>query len=272
MPALPQRLPSAAVPWPGCPPFPGCGCPSAASCECPAPAGRGHPADAGRAGRQGPGCDCPPGEARPLPDPAAVRLLAVPDSAPPYDLPRLTPWHDTRMRAAGPNRPRTGDRPAIEPQGAAAGGSGAGGDGDGGPGGNGPGGNGPGGNGPGGNGPGGNGGDEPPPGWPSHFAQVLAETLAGARPPGQLVPWTTDRARDRIQRLGAQLAGGQQPRVRLVRTCRPAADVVEMTVVVGFGPRVRALAVRLERAGPVPARPGRAARAARWLCTDLEAG
>ena len=33
-------------------------------------------------------------------------------------------------------------------------------------------------------------------------------------------------------------------------TFRPSADVVEMTVIVGIGPRTRALAVRLERDRP----------------------
>jgi len=110
-----------------------------------------------------------------------------------------------------------------------------------------------------------------PPGWPGKFAQVLAETLAGARPPGQIVPWTTERARRHIQRLGPLLAAGEQPRVRRVVTFRPASDIVEMTVVVGVGPRVRALAVRLERDGPRPASPGREAQAARWVCTAVEA-
>jgi hypothetical protein len=49
-------------------------------------------------------------------------------------------------------------------------------------------------------------------------------------------------------------------------TSRPATGVVEMTVVVGFGPRIRALAVRLERSGPEPD-----AAAARWICTAIEA-
>ena len=110
-----------------------------------------------------------------------------------------------------------------------------------------------------------------PPGWPGKFAQVLAETLAGARPPRQIAPWTTDRARRHIQRLGPLLAAGEQPRVRRVVTFQPAADVVEMTVVVGVGPRVRALAVRLERDGPRRASPGRGAQAARWVCTAVEA-
>jgi hypothetical protein len=110
-----------------------------------------------------------------------------------------------------------------------------------------------------------------PPGWPGTFAQVLAETLAGARPPGQIVPWTTERARRHIQRLGPLLAAREQPRVRRVVTFRPCAGVVEMTVIVGIGPRVRALAVRLERAGPRQASPGRDAQAARWVCTAVEA-
>ena len=50
-------------------------------------------------------------------------------------------------------------------------------------------------------------------------------------------------------------------------------DVLEMTVIVGFGPRIRALAVRLERSVPDnTAPPGTAAgRPARWLCTAVEA-
>ncbi|HEV2378013.1 MAG TPA: Rv3235 family protein [Streptosporangiaceae bacterium] len=119
--------------------------------------------------------------------------------------------------------------------------------------------------------------------WPSRFAQVLAETLAGSRPPRQIAPWTTEQARTHIRRLGAQLACPQQPQVRRVVASRPACGVVEMTVVVGFGPRVRALAVRLEeadaalaavsgdgpghRAAPGSDRPG----PGRWLCTAVEA-
>jgi hypothetical protein len=106
--------------------------------------------------------------------------------------------------------------------------------------------------------------------WPSQFAQVLAETLAGSRPASQITPWTTERARAHIRRLGPLLAAGQRPRVQRVLTSRPVEDVVEVAVVVGFGPRTRALAARLERAGPQPATPGRPARQARWLCTDVE--
>jgi Family of unknown function (DUF6459) len=106
--------------------------------------------------------------------------------------------------------------------------------------------------------------------WPSQFAQVLAETLAGSRPASQMTPWTTERARAHIRRLGPLLAAEQRPRVQRVLTSRPVKDVVEVSVIVGFGSRTRALAARLERAGPQAATLGRPARQARWLCTAVE--
>ena len=112
----------------------------------------------------------------------------------------------------------------------------------------------------------------PAPGpWPGRFAQVLAETLAGSRPPAQIAPWTTERARSHIRNLGPLLEAGQRPLVQRIITSLPSADVVEMSVVVGFGPRVRALAVRLERTPGRPAAAGQAARPSRWLCTAVEA-
>jgi hypothetical protein len=167
----------------------------------------------------------PAGDPSPLPDPAAVRLCRIPDSAPPYDgdavaVPPPAPAH--------PPGPAAPVGRATPPQ------------------------------------PGGPGGRPVPaaaPAWPGHFAQVLAETLAGVRPASQLVPWTTERARSRIQQLGPLLAAGQRPRIRRVVTFRPTADAMEMTVVVGFGPRVHALALRLERGDD----------SRRWLCTIVEA-
>jgi Family of unknown function (DUF6459) len=191
-----------------------------------------------------------PAAPRPLPDPAAVRLCLIPDSAPPYDAEVAAAGRDL---ATGPPERGPADQGPAE-------------------------------RGPADQGPAGESRAEPappgargvlvaagPPGWPGQFAQVLAETLAGSRPPRQLVPWTTERARDRIQRLGPQLSGGQQPRIRRVVTCHPTADTLEMTVVVGFGNRVHALAVRLERADSRPAAGGRAGRPGRWLCTTVEA-
>ncbi len=181
-----------------------------------------------------PGFEQAPARNRPLPDAAAVRLLLVPDSAPPYD--------DGAAGAARRGRPPgspepseaheppsvPGTRPRCRQPVSAA-------------------------------------------GWPSQFAQVLAETLAGSRSQGQIAPWTTDQARRRIRQLGPMLAAGAAPRVRRVMTSRPATGVVEMTVIVGCGPKVRALAVRLEQDGPHRASPGRDAKASRWVCTAVEA-
>ena len=113
--------------------------------------------------------------------------------------------------------------------------------------------------------------DQPPAeaGWPSQFAQILAEALAGSRPAQHVRPWTTEQARQRIRQLGPVLQASQQPRVRRVLTSAPSRGVVEMTVIVGLGPRTRALAVRLEQAGPDRAGGERDNR--RWLCTAIEA-
>ena len=108
--------------------------------------------------------------------------------------------------------------------------------------------------------------------WPRQFAQVIVEILAGSRPPRQIVPWTTDRVRAQIDLLSQVLASDQRPRIRRIMESRPAARVVEMTVVVSFGPRSRALAMRFEH---MPARrpvPGLPTRPARWLCTEIETG
>jgi Family of unknown function (DUF6459) len=189
----------------------------------------------------------PPGVRPPRPDAAAVRRLAVPDCAPPYDDElRVTsrPGHVPQgAGAAQPTGPAPGQATPGEPD------------------------------------PGETARGETAPGedraagtrWPGQFAQVLAEALAGSRPPRQVTPWTTEQARKHIRQLGPLLAAGQRPQVRRVVTSRPAADVVEMTAIVTFGPRIRVLAVRLERNGAQGARPGRDARPARWLCTAVEA-
>jgi hypothetical protein len=211
-----------------------------------------------------PGFGRPPVPRRPLPDAAGVGLLPVPDSAPPYDdevadgeraapgpqpltlappaarAPATPDGPPATAPDHGPERPRESRRPPGTPgspaqqrrPAAEAG---------------------------------------PAAEWPGQFAQVLAETLAGARNQGQIVPWTTDQARRRIRQLGPMLAAGTAPRVHRIMTSRPTDSAVEMTVVVGFGSRVRALAVRLERDGPHQASPARDARAARWVCTVIEA-
>jgi hypothetical protein len=100
--------------------------------------------------------------------------------------------------------------------------------------------------------------------WTQQFARLLVETLAGARPLRQLLPWLSDRARVHLRRVEPVLRCGQRPRVLRVLASQPTGSVVEMSVIVGLGPRTRALAVRLEEAG-------RAGQPGRWLCTDIEA-
>jgi hypothetical protein len=47
--------------------------------------------------------------------------------------------------------------------------------------------------------------------------------------------------------------------------------VIEMTVVLGVGPRTRALAVRLERDRPGASPPDKATAKVPWRCTVVEA-
>src|SRR5215472_8264276 len=147
-----------------------------------------------------PGCPKVPVRCRPLPDPASVRLCLVPDSAPPYDDEIVAGEPPGRARGGAddgawggaddgwPTAARGGaddgwpaaatvtpaaERPAtvrpatVRPAAKSAAAA---------------------------------------PGWQSRFAQVLAETLAGSRPPRQIVPWTTQQAREHIQRLGPRMA------------------------------------------------------------------
>ena len=107
---------------------------------------------------------------------------------------------------------------------------------------------------------------------PRQLAVVIVEVLAGVRPDRQLIPLATDRVRARVGNLAPLLAAGRRPRIARIVMSRPADRVVEMTVVVNFGARSRALAMRFEHAAARPAAPGWPARPARWLCTALEAG
>lgn len=113
---------------------------------------------------------------------------------------------------------------------------------------------------------------DPAAAWLRRLAVVIVEVLAGVRPDRQLVPLATDRVRARIRGLVPLLACDRRPRIARIVTSRPAARVVEMTVVVHFGVRSRALAMRFEHVAARPAAPGWPARPARWLCTAIEAG
>jgi hypothetical protein len=226
-----------------------------------------------------PGLTGPPGERRPLPDAGAVRKLVIPDSGPPYDDERPArpgqPGPDP-ARPYGPYRglvQAPGGPPGTGPAGPGPAGTGPAGTAPAGtaPAGTAPAGTAPAGTGPAGTAPADPASTGPAGGWAGQFAQALAETLAGSRPPQQIVPWTTIQARRRIRQLGPTLSATQRPLVRRVVTSRPADDVVEMTVVARFGTRTRALAIRLERDGPHPRGPGGETRPGRWLCTAIEA-
>jgi len=115
-------------------------------------------------------------------------------------------------------------------------------------------------------------GADPVDAWLRRLAVVIVEVLAGVRPDRQLVPLATDRVRARIRGLVPLLACDRRPRIARIVTSQPAARVVEMTVVVHFGVRSRALAMRFEHVAARPASPGWPARPARWLCTAIEAG
>ena len=120
------------------------------------------------------------------------------------------------------------------------------------------------------------------PAWPRQFAVLLAESLTGDRPIRQIRPWLSPRGRVHLHRLLPLFGDGQRARVHRVMTTQPTPDVIEMTLVVALGPRIRALAVRLALATPEqqpgwrkqqpgPAPEPRTATSPRWLCTDIEA-
>ena len=181
-----------------------------------------------------------PGRQAPLPDAVAVRRLVVPDAAPPYDDEQPDDNQQLYNDEPGAGEPGAGE-PSAGEQGAGE--------------------------------PSAN--EHSPAGelpadnaglWASQFAQVLAETLAGSRPAQQLTPWTTEQARRRIRQLGPTLVADERPRVRRIVTSAPSQDVLELAAVVGFGPRVRALALRLERGETRPYR----TTGERWCCTAIE--
>jgi hypothetical protein len=108
--------------------------------------------------------------------------------------------------------------------------------------------------------------------WPRQFAQAIVESLAGTRPLRQILPWVTERAQAHIRSLEPLLRTDSRPRIQRILTSQPDFNVVEVTVIAGFGPRTRALALRFEHVAARPAAPGLSPRPARWLCTDIETG
>lgn len=98
--------------------------------------------------------------------------------------------------------------------------------------------------------------------WIGRLAQAMAETLAGARPAGQLARFTTLDVLDDLERWTGRLRTGSgvttRPVVASVRVDEPADGVAEACAIVDTGARRRALALRLEGMD------------GRWRCTAFE--
>lgn len=98
--------------------------------------------------------------------------------------------------------------------------------------------------------------DLPEPGpWAAQIGQAIIEVMAGTRVPVQLVRFTTPSVYAVIAGQGARAArrrvhaptrsSRQRTFVRRVVVCEPADGVVEASLVVADGDRVRAVAMRL---------------------------
>lgn len=106
--------------------------------------------------------------------------------------------------------------------------------------------------------------------WAAHIAQGLVEVMHGARPPSQVMRWTTAEVYAVVARRGSRAArrssrrrdpsATHRTRVTRVRVCEPAPDVAEAAVVLVDGGRVRAVALRL------------VGRDGRWVVEALQIG
>jgi hypothetical protein len=109
--------------------------------------------------------------------------------------------------------------------------------------------------------------------WGGRLVQALVEVLAGDRPAGQLVRWTSSEVYDDVTALVPVRArprwsrprppGTEPPTraaVRSVHVTEPADGVAEVAATVTRGRRTTAVALRLEGLD------------GRWQCTALELG
>ncbi len=104
--------------------------------------------------------------------------------------------------------------------------------------------------------------------WADRLVQAVVEVLAGDRPAAQLARWTTAGVYYDLQRSATRAAReravfARRPpadAVRSVHVSEPAPGVAEVCALVERGPRVRALALRLEELD------------GRWQCTALRLG
>jgi Family of unknown function (DUF6459) len=78
------------------------------------------------------------------------------------------------------------------------------------------------------------------------IARLVFEVLAGVRPYHHLAGRTTPKVFELVGSLAARMPGRSVPRLGTVRVCEVAPDAVEVAALAAFGPRVHALALRLE--------------------------
>ena len=99
--------------------------------------------------------------------------------------------------------------------------------------------------------------------WAARLVQALVEVLAGDRPVGQLVRWTSAAVYDDVSALalpGERGRAGARGVVRSVHVSEPVDGVAEVAALVRRGRRTTAVALRLEGLD------------GRWQCTAVELG
>jgi hypothetical protein len=89
------------------------------------------------------------------------------------------------------------------------------------------------------------------------IAQLVLDVLTGVRPYHHLAGRTTPTLFELLESLAARLAGRAAPRLGTIRVCEPRPGVAEVAAVATIGPRVQALALRLEHDR-------------RWRCAAIE--
>lgn len=100
-----------------------------------------------------------------------------------------------------------------------------------------------------------------PAAWAARLTVAILEVATGARAATQVMRYCAPGVFDSVVRRHRPTDGRRRPvRVRRVRTCSPAAGVVEASVVVADQHRVRAVALRLEAVDD------------RWVVTSLRIG
>jgi hypothetical protein len=90
------------------------------------------------------------------------------------------------------------------------------------------------------------------------IARLVLEVLSGVRPYHHLAGRTTPQVFELLDSMAARMPGRVTPRLSRIRICEPGPGVAEVAVTAAFGPRVQALALRLEH------------ERGRWRCAAIE--